>query len=41
MFSVLRLLLILRVLNGRGFAWRFSVFVSVAVFWLLIYSVVR
>jgi hypothetical protein len=41
MLSVLRLLLIMRLTAGRGWAWRVSAILSLLVFWLLIYSVVR
>ena len=41
MYSVLRLVLILRLLRGEGWAWRLRIIFSVAVFFALIYSVLR
>lgn len=41
MVSALRLLLILRVLTGRGPGWRLRILLSIALFWLLIYSILK
>jgi hypothetical protein len=41
MYSVLRLLLILRLFRGDGWAWCFRIILCAAAFSALIYSVVR
>jgi hypothetical protein len=41
MYSMLRVLLILHLLRGDGWAWLFRIILALSVFWLLIYSVVR
>jgi hypothetical protein len=41
MYPFLRLFLILRLLSGNGWAWRLRIVLSLAVFWVLIYSIVR
>lgn len=41
MYSALRLLLILRLFSGTGWSWLLRIILSVALFWFLIYSVVR
>ena len=41
MYSLLRVLLVLRLFSGNGWAWFLRIIFSAAVFWILIYSVVR
>jgi hypothetical protein len=41
MYSVLRLLLIVRLFREDGWAWSLRIILCMAVFWVLIYSVMR
>jgi hypothetical protein len=41
MYSLLRLFLLLRMLGGKGWEWRLKLTFALAIFCVLIYSVVR
>ena len=41
MLSLLRLLFVVRMLNGHGWVWRFNLLLAFGVFCLLIYAVVH